>query len=631
MGCRVVVIPATESAHCSWTRRIMYLFFLAEAEHLAEGQDSRKIVVATTASATYRSEICEQSFLSRKRGDARRESTRIEARLSNRRRGRRSSRSNDPARETVPSRPRIGSPTRAALPERVQSILGSKQLTLYQVSQQSAELYGRSSPFFLPHNLYYDLRAGSFRPSIHQISALSRISGYRAADWLRVFGFDLEDITRLQAMLPSKRTLVLDTSLTDPNDWILWFANRSGSVSVPSIAPLARLLKFAPTQRISSLLDPGGRRFLYAKIGTEDTLAFPDLLPGSLVRVNRDMVDRSPRGNSPISDRMFLVEHSDGFCCCRIRNLGDGVIALLDNELRYAQVELHCPQEAKLWGTIDFEFRRLLGAKEPEVPKDLARRWKPHSLSSGPNLGQLLGRTRRRKGLSVRDAARMSRIAAEILRDDRYAASPSSLSDYELRNTAPRDFHKIVSLCSIYGLHLGAVMERIGVDLGESGAEAMPDHHLSRLQPAVTTQITDRNIADTGFVEQFLEKCQEIPLFLRHCLEYFSGSARVSLDDFFWVGADADPLHPYLADGLVVLVNRRRKAPLHFASKPLWQQPIYVVLKRDGTYLAGCCGVENGALVVYPYTQNFRRNEEYRLHQDVEVVGQIVAIARGLP
>jgi hypothetical protein len=102
----------------------------------------------------------------------------------------------------VPSPAREGSPTRAAVAERVQAILDSKELTLYRVSQESAELYGRSSPFFLPHNLYYDLRTSSFTPSIHQISALSRISGYRVVDWLQVFGYTLEDITRLQVELP---------------------------------------------------------------------------------------------------------------------------------------------------------------------------------------------------------------------------------------------------------------------------------------------------------------------------------------------------------------------------------------------------------------------------------------------
>ena len=450
-------------------------------------------------------------------------------------------------------------------------------------------------------------------------------------DWLRVFGYSLEEITRLQVLLPTKRTIVLDTSLTDPNEWITWLDNRPDGVSIPSIAPLAKLLKAAPARRISSLKGPSPRRFLYAKVGREDALAFPDLLPGSIVRVNPDNVDSARQENSPISDRIFLVEHSKGFCCCRIRVLANGAIVPFDNGLRHAQVELHRPQEAKLWGVVDFEFRPLLRTEEPEVPKDLARRWKPQPLPSNEDFGQLLKRTRRRRNLSVREASRMSRTIAELLKDDRYMISPSSLSDYELRNAAPRDFHKTVTLCSTYALQFDSVMKRIAVDLVDAGVESMPDRYLSRSEPAVAVKRAVGDIVSTGFLEKLLEVCQEVPFFLRHSLAYFSGSAHVSLDDFFWVGGDDDPIHPSLANGLVVMVNRRRKTPLHFVSKPLWQQPIYVVLKRDGIHLAACCGVENGALIVHPYARDFHRDEEYRLHQDAEVVGQIVAIARRLP
>jgi transcriptional regulator with XRE-family HTH domain len=525
---------------------------------------------------------------------------------------------------------RNDSPTSPALAEKVQAILEGKKLTLYRVSQQSADLYGRSSPFFLPHNLYYDLRAGSFRPSIYQVSALSRISGYRVVDWLRVFGYNLEDITRFQVLLPSKRTIVLDTSLTDPNEWITWLDNRHGEISIPSIAPLGRFLKEAPAQRISSLKDPRAPHFLYAKVGREDALAFPDLLPGSIVRVNPDIVDSTHREDSRMSGRIFLVEHSKGFCCCRIRVLDNGAIVLLDSGFRHAQVELHCPQEAKLWGTVDFEFRPLLRTEEPEVPKDLARRWRPQPLSSNEDFGQLLKGSRRRRSLSVREAASMSRVIVEVLKDDRYMTSPSSLSDYELRNAAPRDFHKIVTLCSTYGLKFDLVMKRIGADLADAGAESMPDRYLSRTEPPVAKSAAG-DVIGTGFLEKLQEECQELPFFLRHSLGYFSGSTHISLDDFFWVGGGNDPLHSYLAQGLVVVVNRRRKTPLHFVSKPLWQQPIYVVLKRDGIHFAACCDVENGALVVHPYARGFRRDEEYRLHRDAEVVGQIVAIARRLP
>jgi transcriptional regulator with XRE-family HTH domain len=515
--------------------------------------------------------------------------------------------------------------------EKVHAILDTKRLTLYQASQQSAELYGRSSPYFLPHNLYYDLRTGSFRPSIHQISALSRISGYRVADWLRVFGYELEDITRLQVLLPSKRTIVLDSSLTDPNEWMTWFDNRSDGVSIPSITPLARFLKVAPARRISALMDPSARSFLYAKIGTEDTLAFPDLLPGSIVRVNREIVDRTRRETSPLPDRIFLIEHSKGFCCSRIRILNNGAIVPFDSGRHYAQVELHRPQEAKLWGTVDFEFRRLLRTEDQDVPKELAQRWKPQPLSSNEDFGQLLKRMRRRRNLSVREAARMSHTIAEILEDDRYATSPSSLSDYELRNARPRDFHKIVTLCSTYGLHFESVMKRIGVDLADVGAESMPDRYVSRPEPSAAARNAAGNVVRPGFLEKLWEECQELPLFLRHSLGYFSDSTNVSLDDFFWVGGNENPIHPYLTKALVVMVNRRRKTPFHYISKPLWQQPIYMILKRNGTYLAAGCGVENDKLVIHPYAEDFRRNEEYRLHEDAEVIGQVVAIARRIP
>ena len=99
--------------------------------------------------------------------------------------------------------------------ERVRSILASVGLTLSQASQRAANVFGHSSPFFFPHTLYYQLRRESFSPSLHQVFALSAISGYRFSDWLRVFGFNLEDLATLQISLPSKRTILLDSSWTD--------------------------------------------------------------------------------------------------------------------------------------------------------------------------------------------------------------------------------------------------------------------------------------------------------------------------------------------------------------------------------------------------------------------------------
>lgn len=527
----------------------------------------------------------------------------------------------------MPSRPWEESPNSAAIIEKVQAILRSKNLSLYAVSQRSVALYGRSSPHFVPHNLYYDLRSERFSPSVHQIFSLSRISGYRLRDWMRVFGLDLENITRMQIQLPAKRTVLLDTSLTDPNEWIPWFSNRASRESAPSsIAPLAQLLERTGPHRISSVSELK-RRFLYAKIGREDALAFPDLVPGSIVRVDPDSIHPLPQNNSSASDRIFLVEHSRGYFCCRIRFLSSGVVMPVANGLDYAQVAFHRPHEARIRGVVDLELRPMLDAEEPRVPAALARRWRPRPLLEPMGLGALLKTSRLRLDISIREAANATRKLGELMNDDRYFISASSLSDYELDKTSPRDLHKIITLCSVHGLHFEAVMKAMSLDLRQSGPELMPDRYLLRAESS--TEGMELSEGRGGFLEHLLHDSQnEVPFFLRDVLKYFSGSAPVSIDDFFWIGGDYDVLHPTLVDGLVAILNRRRKAPIHFFSKPIWQQPIFVVLKRDGGYLAASCSLENRTLLVHSYGPEFHAAAEYRLNRDAEIVGQIVAIAR---
>ena len=525
------------------------------------------------------------------------------------------------------------SPTNTDLAKKVRSILASKNLTLYQASQRSEALYGRSSPHFLPHNLYYELRRGTFNPSVYQFVALSRISGYRLPDWLRVFGFDLENIPRLQVLLPSNRTILLDSSLEDPNSWVPWLRNRTGNAPAPTVVPLAQLLEFTHPRRLRSMPGLANRDFLYAKIGCQDALAFPDLLPGSIVRVSpRFADDLTPRTNGTTTSRIFLVEHSKGFFCSRLRVMGDGLIMPVSTQLPYAQIELRLPQEARLLGAVDLEIRPLLDAEQPEVPKELAKHWEPRPLAPTATLGQLLRSARTKMQLSLREASAMSLRVADLLGDEQYFIAHSSLFDYEVLDTPPRHFHKAITLCVLYGLQFHAFLKAIGIDPEEAGAESMPDHLIPRLVPegSLDNETNNRKPAHNGFLGELLRECEGVPFFLRKSIGALSGLAAISLDDVFWIGGERAVLHPYLTNGLLVIVNRRRKKPFHSRSKPLWQQPLYVIFKRGGTYLCACCGVENDALVVHPYSQHFPRPAKFRYRQDAEVVGEIVTIARKL-
>lgn len=521
-------------------------------------------------------------------------------------------------------------PTGVEIAERVQSILETRNLTLYQVSQKSAAAYGAGSSYVLPHNFYYDLRLKRFSPNLYQVFALSKFSDYRLVDWLHVLGFDLEEIPRLQLLLPSNRTVRLDVSVADPNAWIPWFRNRPDGAA--SVAPLSQLVEAGPPIRQGSLLEADRWHFLYAKIGLQDVLAFPDLLPGSIVRVNPRPFGRLLCAKRMPANKLFLVEHEEGLCCCRLRPVGKNRILLVSAHLPNAQVELQLNREARVLGVVDIEIRPVIRAQQPEVAKGLANHWQAAPFDRRRRtLSQLLSRARARTALSLREASRLSREIATALDDERYFMSPSSLSDHEARDTPPRHLHKIITLCLLYAVPFHGFLDTVGLPAEQAGQTPIPDRFVPRPAPTGFHDSSQRDEPyGRGFLEDLMHQCEEIPMFLSGALDHICAIASPSLRSFFWIGGIETPLHPYLANALLVSVDRHKKRPVDSRWKPVWEQSLYVVLKRDGTYLCGPCGIENGTLVIHPDSEHSSSRETFRNRRDAEIIGQITAIARRL-
>ena len=222
----------------------------------------------------------------------------------------------------------------------------------------------------------------------------------------------------------------------------------------------------------------------------------------------------------------------------------------------------------------------------------------------------------------------MSRQIALRLDNGQYFIASGSLSDYEAMNTPPRHVHKAITLCAVYGLQFSLFLESIGIDLKDAGREPIPDDLVPRKIPALPRAVIRES--SQGTLEDFHRQIGPVPFFLRDSLSDLSGIANFSLHDFFWIGGEREPLHPLLQGAFVVLVNRRKKKPIHLPSEPFWQQPLYVLLKRDGGYLCAACCRERGGLVVFYYSPDFQQPKRITDHQDAEVVGQIVLVARKL-
>ena len=413
---------------------------------------------------------------------------------------------------------------------------------------------------------------------------------------------------------------------------------RRQQFALPSVVPLSQLLQTVGRTSLSSLLASTRDDFLYAKIGRQDALAFPDLMPGSIVRANPHSLQQLLlKSNGRITQNLFLVEHSEGFCGCRLHLATKNRITLTATQLPFAPVELQLGSEARILGVLDLEFRPLPSSRQsavtlcvlPEVSPDLAKLWTPARLhcGAGPERSRvLLRRARLRAGLSFRDASEMSRTVAKALGDQRYFTSPGSLSDYEATDNPPRHIHKLFTLCILYSIHFRELLEGFGFQWTETGRDPMPEFS----EDGRKNREAAAAASDEWFFPALLNRFGEIPFFLYSSLPSLSGLADVSLRDVFWIQEQFQILHPSLIGCLFVIVDHRKKKPMAYPRKSRWEQPLYLLQKRDGSYLLASCSLESHTLVVHPYSEGFVRPEHLRNQVDAEVVGQIVTIVRTL-
>jgi hypothetical protein len=243
----------------------------------------------------------------------------------------------------------------------------------------------------------------------------------------------------------------------------------------------------------------------------------------------------------------------------------------------------------------------------------------------------LLRDARNRRSLSFRETSAMSRQIANLLGDEHYFASPGSLSDYETLDMPPRHIHKAITLCAVYGLEWSMLLKSVNLPLENAGTEPLSDGLLDRPLPSgLRRKDAATKTPAASFNHLLTEWGNEVPLFLRGSLGVLSGLSHISLHDVFWIGENQSPLPTTRTNNMLAIVNRRKKTPMHWRSRPLWQQPMYVLLRRDGEYRCEFCSLENGVLVLHSYTHGYHHSERLRNRHDAEVIGQVVTLARKL-
>ena len=523
--------------------------------------------------------------------------------------------------------------------KQVRAILSTRGVTLFQVSRRSAEIFERSSQFYIPHNLYYDLAHSLATPTIFQFLALSHITDYRLTDWLAALGFDLDAIARLQLQIPWQHTTILDPKVFDTEAWIPWFSQRPNARLSSSIAPLTRFLTSALPKRARDLVGLNKKKFSYAVVGARDLYAVPYFVPGSIIRVDIQRKEPLPHVQTTTSDgSFFLVEHDFGWTCSRLVDLGKGRVLLHCPQMPCAEREVDVGKDARILGAVDAEIRRvdrehclpLAAAKSMPPAKPEPNRLQREQTS----LKDLLQSSRARVGLSFREASSTSRWIADRLSDELYFAAVSTLSDYEALSATPRHVQKIITLCLLYRIGLEQFLRTSGFPLELAGRQPIPDELVSRdsaNQNHVFATADPIGVPEPNdFITALLNVWEEIPLFLRFSLDEITRIKKFSLSDVFWIGGDHAPQHPLLANSTFVVVNRRARKPSPDTGNAACEQSFYLLLRRDGRYLCGRCTLDGASLTIHGYPGGTVNAQQFRNGIDAEVVGQVTTIVRRL-
>jgi transcriptional regulator with XRE-family HTH domain len=513
--------------------------------------------------------------------------------------------------------------TSSALADTVRRLFSARGLSLADLSRESQKFGNRLA--HIPHSFYSSLQNRSFTASLYQLHSLSRLSGYRLVDWLALFGFSLDDVSRFQMLFPSFRTVELDATVYRPAVPLPHLYDLQEADLATPLAPLSQWVALGLPRPIKTLLRNTKNSFRYLKIGSHDALAFPDLLPGSVVRVKEgsSILERAAIGKR--ADRsLFLVLHNRGITCSRLLRANREKIVLCSRQLPYAPIELTAGTEAVVLGRVDLEFRPLATVAKPVVSAQLERYRVPHPLGQTTpprDVGEFIQRSRRACGISFRDASSRTRVIARQLADRRYYCSPSALSDYETRKSAPRRIHKLISICAVYFASAARLLEVCGTPLSTAGERPMPSDILNVFDPHAPSPKRSR------FLRKMERRFGPLPLFLRTAGYALFGLPNVSPRDLFWVGNARGPKHSCLAGARFLVVDRRQKRPKASLSSPSWAQPIFVLQRRSSGYLWGFCRLENGTLAFYnpaPHTKVMR----FRNRVDAEVIGRVVGIIR---
>ena len=246
--------------------------------------------------------------------------------------------------------------------------------------------------------------------------------------------------------------------------------------------------------------------------------------------------------------------------------------------------------------------------------------------------GQKLKRAREKLNLRFREVEEASQKLAMRHKNPEFYVALSRLSDIENRGTVPSIF-RIYSLCSIYRLSFTEVVSWYGVSLVEVPADSAriplplthPIEDVPHNDGFITVPIGSENLAEfrkTSFLNRYIREWGQLPLQMLSGLD-------LRRHKYGFIGSDDWAMYPVLAPGSLVQIDESKKKIIANGWISEYDRPIYFLEHRGG-YECTWCSLAGGYVILQPHASSHLPSRYFKYPDEVEVIGQVVAVAMRL-
>ena len=237
-------------------------------------------------------------------------------------------------------------------------------LTLRQVEAESRRLAKRklNQDFFISRGWLNNIENGSHKLSIFKLYALGAIYHEHWSNIFTLFGCNLSDFDRDQAMFAPARTQLSAGSSEGEQTVTVPLRSRE-NLHLDKTNLLSRLVEIWGEVPLRFLQHLDLKNGVYGFVGMDDRTLFPLIRPGSIVQIDQDQRKVLTRWENEHDRPIYFVELRGEFLCtwCELR---EGYLWSVPHPLSKCQVRRFAhPREAEIVGRVIGVSMRLVEAE----------------------------------------------------------------------------------------------------------------------------------------------------------------------------------------------------------------------------------------------------------------------------